>query len=70
MQKIKSILPNIMASILTGFGLLSMYYYLKNEVSIITFIFGIFGFILVFIPAYEKWKHFFDKIINKDKLDN
>jgi ABC-type spermidine/putrescine transport system permease subunit II len=59
MQKIKSILPNIMSAILTGFGLLSMYYYLKNDMSIITFIFGVIGYIIVFIPTYETWKKFF-----------
>lgn len=59
MQKIKSILPNIMSAILTAFGLLSMYYYLKNDMSIITFIFGVIGYIIVFIPTYETWKKFF-----------
>ena len=64
MQKIKSILPNIMSAILTGFGLLSMYYYLKNDMSIITFIFGAIGFILVYIPTYETWKKFFKDDFN------
>jgi len=48
-----------MSAILTGFGLLSMYYYLKNDMSIITFIFGVIGYIIVFIPTYETWKKFF-----------
>ena len=70
MTKIKNLFSTLLSVILTMVGIICIMVYLRSPETITTFIVGMVGFGITFQPAYEKWKHFFDKIINKDNLDN
>lgn len=59
----RNFLVIILSSIVTGFGLLCLDYYLHQELDLVTVVLGILGFMLVFGPAYDSWKSFFNKIL-------
>ena len=69
MSKVKSLFSTLLSVILTMVGIICIMVYLKSTNTITGFIIGMLGFGITFQPAYEKWKEFFDKIINKDESD-
>jgi len=63
MEKFKSTLVTILSLMFTMMGFIFVLYYIQNEMSILSFMIGILGFMITFLPAHEKWKEFF-----KEKL--
>jgi hypothetical protein len=63
MKSFKSLLAILLSFVMTIFGLITLFYYIQNEISILSFIVGLLGFVIIFLPAYESWKNFFTNIL-------
>jgi purine-cytosine permease-like protein len=60
----RNFLVIILSFIVTVFGILLLDYYIINqEMGLDSFVLGFLGFMLVFGPAYDSWKSFFNKIL-------
>ena len=59
----RNFLVIILSFIVTVFGILLLDYYIKQEMGLDSFVLGFLGFMLVFVPAYDSWKSFFNKIL-------
>jgi hypothetical protein len=64
MSKFLSILCTT-SVLLIGFG--CFHYYLQSEVSFLSVLMGLIGFVLVFSPAWEKWNEIFSSWIENHK---
>jgi len=65
MTKFKELMAIVLATLVTLFGFLFLFYYLQNEFSILTFVLGMLGWMVSFSPAYEKWKEFFNEMFKQ-----
>ena len=63
MKKLKPLLAYLLAYIIILIGFVSMYYYMKSNVTVLSILF-VLTTVVVFYPAISYWSNFTKKLLN------
>jgi hypothetical protein len=63
MKKLKQLLAYLLAYIIILFGFVSMYYYIKSNITVLSILFAVTT-VIVFYPAFKYWSNFTKELLN------
>jgi hypothetical protein len=63
MKKLKQLLAYLLAYIIILIGVVSMYYYMKSDITVLSILFALTT-VIVFYPAIKYWNNFIKELLN------
>jgi hypothetical protein len=63
MKKLKQLLAYLLAYIIILIGVVSMYYYMKSDITVLSILFALTT-VIVFYPAIKYWSNFTKELLN------
>jgi len=63
MKKSKLLLAYLLAYIIILIGFVSMYYYIKSNITVLSILFAVTT-VIVFYPAFKYWSNFTKELLN------